>query len=323
MQEVPADKPSSSKGDSLGATLRVAREARGFSVHKTAQDMHVSDAIIEALEHDDFACLGAPIFVRGHLRNYARLLGLPEDEILAAEHTADKLAPPPLITLQPDVGRAFGRRFAMPIFSMIVTALLLALGIVWWQHRPAEQPAMVLVENGVTATTKPVVTAPDVASIRPMSSGSTDVSRLEAAADKSKVTSQYKLAPVPMAEIKQNPGIKSATVAAVRMNHTQISSPEAVTAPPSQLTHAQFTLTQPSWIEVYDASGKRLYYDLAPAGDTLKVSGTGPLQVFLGNAPGVSVELNGAPFNQTPFMHPDNTARFRLGETVNNSGQAG
>ena len=47
------------------------------------------------------------------------------------------------------------------------------------------------------------------------------------------------------------------------------------------------------------------------------------LQVFLGNAPGVSIELNGAPFDQTPFVQPDNTARFHLGETDGNGGQTG
>ena len=37
-----------------------------------------------ALERDDFAALGAPVFVKGHLRRYAALLGLAEDEILGA-----------------------------------------------------------------------------------------------------------------------------------------------------------------------------------------------------------------------------------------------
>jgi len=38
------------------------------------------------------------------------------------------------------------------------------------------------------------------------------------------------------------------------------------------------------------------------------------LQVFLGNAPGVSIEYNGAAFNQAPFIQPNsNTARFTLG----------
>jgi len=323
MQETPANSPLNSVSDSLGATLRSAREASGLSLHKAAQGMHVSDDIIEALEHDDFASLGAPIFVRGHLRNYARLLGLPEDEVLAAEHTADKLAPPQLIPLQPGGGHVFGRRFAMPVFSIIVIALLLVLSVVWWQHRPSEQTAMVQADHAVNPATKPVATAPDATSMYPITAGSTDVSRLEMPAEKFKEAQQHKLTSAPMAKIKQNPGIKSTTIPAAHANNEQVSSATKANVPPSQLTYAQFTLTQPSWVEVYDTSGKRLYYDLARVGDTLNVSGAGPLQVFLGNAPGVSIEMNGAPFNLAPFTHPDNTARFRLGETTGNSGPAG
>jgi len=83
------------------------------------------------------------------------------------------------------------------------------------------------------------------------------------------------------------------------------------------LTRVKFTLGAASWIEVYDNNGKRLYYDLAAAGSSLELSGAGPLQVFLGNAPGVSLELNGAPFDLKPYARPDNTARFKLGEAGN------
>jgi cytoskeleton protein RodZ len=78
----------------------------------------------------------------------------------------------------------------------------------------------------------------------------------------------------------------------------------------------KFTLGAASWVEVYDNNGKRLYYDLAPAGDNLELSGAGPLQVFLGNAPGVSIELEGQPFDLKPFLRSDNTARFKLGSTA-------
>ncbi len=322
MQEIPAEKPLLDTGGSLGGALRTAREARGLSVHKVAQDMHVSDDVIQALEHDDFAHLGAPIFVRGHLRNYARLLGLPEAEVLAVEHDADKLAPPPLITLQPDGGRAFGRRFGMPIFSGIIILVLMALAVVWWQHRNVEQPVAVGAEYGTIATPKPVTMASQTTSIRATSAGSTNASMLEAATTQSKTTLRHRSASVP-AEIKLTPGIKSAAVPAARVNKAVTSVAETGAAQSSHFTHAQFTLSQPSWIEVYDASGKRLYYNLAPAGATLKVSGAGPLQVFLGNSPGVSIELNGMPFNLAPFTQPDNTARFRLGETAGNGGQAG
>lgn len=323
MQETPADSSLSSANDSLGAMLCSAREARGLSIHKAAQDMHVSDDIIVALEREDFASLGAPIFVRGHLRNYARLLGLPEDDILAAENTVDKLAPPPLITQQPGRMHAFGQRFAMPAFSIIVIVLLLVLGIAWWMHRPAEQAATKFAAHDMSTTSKPAISAPNASSIHRDMSVTMRGTVVETAAEKPKDAQHQKTQTASTAEVKPPPVTKPIVLPVEQPREVQVDSNATATIPPSQLIHAQFTLTQPSWVEVYDASGKRLYYALAPAGDTLHVSGAGPLQVFIGNAPGVSVEVNGAIFNLAPFIHPDNTARFRLGETTSNSDPAG
>jgi cytoskeleton protein RodZ len=323
MQETQANSSLGGASDSLGARLRNAREARGLSVHKAAQDMHVSDDIIVALEQDDFESLGAPIFVRGHLRNYARLIGLPEDEILAAEHTVDKLAPPPLITQPPGGVRAFGQRFAMPVFSMIVIVLLLVMGLIWWQHRPVEQTATTLAENPVITTSKSVMPVPDAGSIHQSDAVNMHDTSPGATVAKAKEPEHKKTLSVSTAQIRHTPVTKPAEKSAEPAQEVQASENSAATLPVSQLIRAQFTLTQPSWVEVYDASGKRLYYNLAPAGDTLHVSGAGPLQVFLGNAPGVSVDMNGAAFNLVPFIHPDNTARFRLGGTTNDSGPAG
>ena len=52
-------------------------------------------------------------------------------------------------------------------------------------------------------------------------------------------------------------------------------------------------LTNDSWVEVYDSRGERLFYDVASAGSVQSVSGRGPLRVVLGNAAGVTVEVDG------------------------------
>ena len=108
-------------------------------------------------------------------------------------------------------------------------------------------------------------------------------------------------------------GLDLVIIASSTRNPVQPPVPQTVPAADGTATLARFTLNSASWIEVYDSTGKRLYYDLAPAGDNLEVSGPGPLQVFLGNSPGVSLELEGAPFDLKPFLRSDNTARVKLG----------
>lgn len=72
-----------------------------------------------------------------------------------------------------------------------------------------------------------------------------------------------------------------------------------------------FSIT--SWARVDDASGKTLLNGLMRAGDRQTLSGAAPFTVFLGNAPGVRVDLNGKSVDLTKYTAANNTARFTLG----------
>lgn len=73
----------------LGERLRSARRARAMSLDQAARALHLEEALLQALEDERFADVGAPVFVRGHLRSYARLLGLAEEVVLEAYRVAD------------------------------------------------------------------------------------------------------------------------------------------------------------------------------------------------------------------------------------------
>lgn len=63
-------------GPGCGAALRQAREAAGKSIEQVAAQLHMTVRAVANLEADDWSSLGAPVFVRGQLRSYARLLGV-------------------------------------------------------------------------------------------------------------------------------------------------------------------------------------------------------------------------------------------------------
>ena len=65
-----------------GHRLRQAREAAGMSVQDVADRLKIPIRVIDGLEKEEYAKLGAPVFVRGQLRSYARLLGLPIDTLI-------------------------------------------------------------------------------------------------------------------------------------------------------------------------------------------------------------------------------------------------
>lgn len=315
--------PRAEAGADPGTYLRAAREQRGLSLHQVAVELHVSDFIIEALERGDYAVLGGAVFVRGHLRNYARALGVAEGEVLSLyEQAQNKLTVPGLVTQHSGGSMSpRAREWYMRAATGGVLLILVVLAVSWWQRRPEEraEPVPSQVEAAPLPAAATTTTAVSLAAVNS-----------QAATQQGAASLATPLAPPPPVKAAppraQHDERRPATVTAP----APTPAPAVAPAPTRQvitgagdagsLTHAKFILNSASWIEVYDAGGKRLYYDLAPAGDTLDLSGAGPLQVFLGNAPGVSIELNGAAFDIKQYSRADNTARFKLGaagDTVN------
>lgn len=66
----------------IGARLRAAREAAGLTIVDIGQQLKMPARVVESLESEDWSRLGAPVFVRGQLRSYARLLKLPVDQVV-------------------------------------------------------------------------------------------------------------------------------------------------------------------------------------------------------------------------------------------------
>src|SRR5438034_2001120 len=69
--------------DGRGARLRAAREAAGLSLDQVAQQLKLAPRQVKALEDEDFGKLPGRTFARGFVRNYARLLNLDGDDLLA------------------------------------------------------------------------------------------------------------------------------------------------------------------------------------------------------------------------------------------------
>ena len=67
-----------------GARLRAAREAAGLSIDDVAGRLHMPARVVRSLENEDWSRLGAPVFVRGQMRSYSRLLGLTTAPLMDA-----------------------------------------------------------------------------------------------------------------------------------------------------------------------------------------------------------------------------------------------
>src|SRR4029079_10288808 len=74
---------ASAKRQRPGRTLAAERERQGLGPADIAQRLHMSVSQVEALEADDYSRLPRGPFLRGFVRNYAKALALPADDLLA------------------------------------------------------------------------------------------------------------------------------------------------------------------------------------------------------------------------------------------------
>ena len=296
MEESPAA-PSAPAPRSIGERLRAGRERAGLSMAAAAEKLHLDIKVIEALEADRFAELGASVYVRGHLRRYADFVGEPGAEMVSAYSArAEARPPPPDLTQVPHAERhADPRRLVTPLLGL-GGALVLALAI-WWllagSHPRAAKPA-----DG-----SPVAQVAPAAASAPSTSG--------AASAGSAAPVQVLATP---AAASTQPAERSAPAAAASASPPVAERKEE--AAPPRATRLVLELTNESWVEVYDARGERLFYDVAGAGSVQSIEGRPPLRVVLGNAAAVDVQVDGERREIPPNAMDGEGARF----VVNRSG---
>ena len=117
-----------------GDQLRVAREAMGLAQADVAARLKMPLRVVRSLEEEDWSRLGAPVFVRGQLRSYARLLGIDAEPVVEAAEVAP-VAPPVLTprTFTPPLQR-FAEQAARR-FVYIVMTVAIAIPV-WLATRP-------------------------------------------------------------------------------------------------------------------------------------------------------------------------------------------
>ncbi|MGJ4801728.1 helix-turn-helix domain-containing protein [Luteimonas sp. SDU82] len=108
-----------------GERLRQAREAAGLAVADVAQRLKMPVRVVESLESGDWDRLDAPVFVRGQLRSYARLLGVRIDEELPTASPSMPIEPARLQprTYTPPLRRSLDRMMGRMVY-IVITALI-------------------------------------------------------------------------------------------------------------------------------------------------------------------------------------------------------
>lgn len=162
-----------------GQCLRQAREAAGLLLDDVASRLHMPVHVVRALEQEDWKRLGAPVFVRGQLRSYAKFLGVDMEPLLQ-DSPLSAVEPVKLVshTHTPRLRRFIDNTMRRAVYVVMTGVLAIP---VWYATRahfdetgPSKASLDVVPHQEVLATAaphdgagieKPTSTTPYVASI--------------------------------------------------------------------------------------------------------------------------------------------------------------
>lgn len=268
----------------VGQALRQAREAQGISLDDAAVRLRLMHRQIEAMEADDFPSLGQPVFARGFVRNYARLLGLDPEPLLAGMGGATS-EPVVVHREAPLPSRSW---LASPWLWLILAVLLLLavvpVALYWWLNSEEDEDRFAPSAMPTAAPRASARVAPPALPTTPAEPANLVVAPVVAPAV------------APQTEV---PGVADTAAPAV-------STPTANGA-------LQLEFGAESWVEISDATRRMLHRQLNQPGSSIEIRGTPPFDLVIGNAAQVRMTYNGRPIDLTPFIDVT-VARFTLEE---------
>jgi cytoskeleton protein RodZ len=337
-----------SPGTGIGGRLIAAREAQGLTLAVVANKLRLSAATLQAIESNRYEDLPEPIFVRGYLRAYARLLEM-DQKVLVAEYNRLVDTQGPVLTPTTRVRRQATARdpYIRGAIALFVVAIAVVLGSWWYSRQKHDVPVQSQTassESEQSASSASVLPPPQIDSPNPgpgpvvalppdipsQSLASETAEESAAAVEPEPPMSETAAATEPALPQASASPVTANADAVVQRRDVEATVESAVTDLPiaplasehRQLVRASRAPTgedvlvikanDESWAEVVDTNGYQLlYYPLRP-GMVRRLQGQAPFQVFLGNAPAVDLSLNQKRFDHTPFRRRNNTARFSV-----------
>jgi len=298
-----------------GDRLRLARESRDLSVEDVATRLKLDTGKIKALEQGDISGFAASVFAAGYLRTYARLLELPEAEVLA---DFDELVSVHEQVIDPvsTVNKGTYGKMASGVSSQFSLrdkssgkhlgkagiAGVFIVGLVYFLWPVSESE-----HTGV------------IDAVSPDASTSLTGKTIEIAVPAPEAMTEETVSDTQVVDV-QNPAASNVVEAGQSERVLPETSAEPVATPeagvealaPGQGSELVLIFNSDSWAEVQDARDQRLVYHLGKSGTRRVVRGIAPFRVQLGYVQGVDILYNGAPYDLSKYANR-RSVRLRIG----------
>jgi cytoskeleton protein RodZ len=270
-----------------------------------ARQLKLSVRQVEALERDQYDAFPGPVFVRGFLRNYAKLLQLEPEALVAqagvgaapaaAAAPATASAPTTPVPLQEPRARRRSR-FGFGTLALVAVLVILVIAAVY-DARNKPGPVSLAPPSAPAVAQAP---APQHAEAPRLASPDAGALPAPNAADAAGTTGA------------SASGASTAQAAAAAGAAEAVPATAAAPVPsPAGAADVKLAFEDESWVEIKDATGTVIFSRLNSAGSEQAVSGEPPLELVIGNARSVRLTYRGRPVDLAPHTRVD-VARVRL-----------
>ncbi|QDX29220.1 cytoskeleton protein RodZ [Dickeya poaceiphila] len=315
-----------------GERLREAREQLGLTQQVVAERLCLKLSTVREIEDNNTPAGLAPTFLRGYIRSYARLVHLPEDELLPM--LEKQVVPSRVSNVAPMQRMALGKSRKkrdgwLMLFTWLILLGVLGLTVAWWwqNHQAQQQEINSMVDHAnasqghkdeqavdVNSDPEPVDTDEHAANA-PTGNGQPIDLHSPAAAPSQPVVSSP-AAPTANTSTVANPAAQSPVQASGQPLLDQSATAPASAAPAADVSAVSGAIvmrfTADCWLEVVDATGKKLFSGVQRTGSVLNLTGQAPYRLKIGAPGSVQVEFQGKPVDLSRFVKSHQVARITL-----------
>ena len=272
--------------------LRQAREEQEMAQADIAKELKLDLRFVKALEVGELEQLPQPVYTAGYIRAYAKLVGLPPDEIVGDYASQESTSMPEIVQAQEKIPVRYRH-----VDSMLPKSFSVSHGV---GNKPMRMLIIVLAVVVVLAIAWQVYTNTQVSNSVQSLDASIDIATPDGAGGESTVSEQAtddntEKTIVKLAIPGQSASESDATASAAPGTKNDITAKLQENA--QKMVSISLHYSADSWIDIRDATGAPLIRRLGKAGGSHTIKGVAPFEVLLGNSSGVSIEYNGKPYD--------------------------
>ncbi|WP_149454663.1 cytoskeleton protein RodZ [Escherichia albertii] len=312
-----------------GARLRNAREQLGLSLQAVAERLCLKVSTVRDIEEDKAPADLASTFLRGYIRSYARLVHIPEEELLPG---LEKQAPLRAAKVAPMQSFSLGKRrkkrdgWLMTITWLVLFVAIGLSGAWWWQDHKAQQEEITTMADQSSAELNNSQSVPldtsttaDQATDTPPAAADTTAANTQTPATTPPAPvvdpQQNAVVPPSQANVDTTATTTPAVPATTTTPETAAPLPTdqaGVTTPAADPNALVMNFTADCWLEVTDATGKKLFSGMQRKDGNLNLVGQAPYKLKIGAPAAVQIQYQGKPVDLSRFIRTNQVARLTV-----------